>query len=180
MQPEDDDNMDLLADADEFLKDDIAALEELITKAKTEKTDRVFLELAIKAKNLAELYFEGLEGVSEPYLKYKKMAAENYLLVSKKTNFAQAKLMAILMYIQAQDPKKAKKLIEEIVKEREKVGSKKKKTDDIDGVVLEICIDILHDNAKKALERVNKGIYDIDADVKDEIIKTLKRSLELT
>ena len=177
MPLEDEDNLDLISEADEFLQDDITELEELLKNSKVEKTDRAYLAAAIKAKNLADLYFEGLEGTSTRFFQYKRIAAENYLIVSKRANFAQAKLMAIMMYIQAQENKKATSLIDEIVKEKEKGGKKNKKSKDVDNIVLDICIDILHDNGKKALERINKGIYEIDADIKDEIIKTLKYTL---
>ncbi len=78
--------------------------------------------------------------------------------------------MAILMYFQANNFEKARKVFNNIIKKTEK----KKLKNQPDNVIIQICQDILENKTKSAEINIKKGLYDVDTDVQNEISRTFK------
>ncbi len=72
------------ATAESELKEDEAELEGLIILAKASKNPTDILAVAVKAKQLADLYYAALETFSNSFYYYKDLAAEYYLKLAER------------------------------------------------------------------------------------------------
>jgi hypothetical protein len=167
------DNFDELAEADKLLTEDRDKLEEVLKHAKKENQVSLYLDVALKAKLLADLYFEALEDVSSTFSKYKKLAAEYYLKVGSNLKFADAKVMAILMYLQIGNKKKAEKIFKELTKQASKMQDSK----DLDAE-LEVCKYLFHDPLEELEDQINAKSEALDKNFASEIHKTLQYMLK--
>src|SRR6056297_1947197 len=93
----------------EIIEKDQRKLNALMDLASKTKDPNKYLEVAIKAKDLGDLYYEATEEINDKFIKYKEISGKYYYKVAKKSDFHQAYLMAALIYLQAGNEKKAKK-----------------------------------------------------------------------
>jgi hypothetical protein len=157
-------------DAKDILRDDEKELDELIREAQFTHDLNGYLKAAIKATQLADLYFEALDDFSGSYFKHKLDAAEMYEHVAKDKKFINAELMAALMLLQANQSKKAKKIIDNLSKR----SQKGKGSENMDDVVIQICQDILNDKPEKVAEKIKIELYKLDSEIKNEVLRTIK------
>ena len=164
-----------LYDADEILKDDINIIEGLMNQQKKShsKDLNVVIQLAQKSNDLADLYYEAMDGFNERYYHYKLLACLNYETVSKSTDNhnvrMNSRLLSILLYLQAGKPETARKKVM-LLKKKQKFN-KSSELDENLFLVLDLLVDNNLKHAKNAL-RVNKSI--IDEELYDFFQKTLQ------
>jgi hypothetical protein len=168
-EDDDDDDFDALAEADEILAEDIAQLNLVIQRAKNEKEVSLYLDVAIKAKKLADLYYEALEDFSPAFVKYKKLAAENYLKVAKDLKIDNPRLMAGLMYLQINDLHSAEKICNELSKKADK-----KKLEPEIQALLPVCNMLMNSELEDMTSRIYGAISGLDKGLSNEISLTLK------
>lgn len=167
---DDADEVDLEDTADEELKDDIANVEALIIKARAGGSPNDNLQVALKASQLADLYFEALEGISDSFIHYKEVAAEYYQKVGKMSGMQDSDILGVLMYLQANMVDKARHLLNKT----NTMSKKKKGFISPDEVVVSICQELIANKVTETEQKVSQGFYAINEDIKNEVLRTFK------
>jgi hypothetical protein len=156
---------EMLKQAIDMLKEDVEELNNLISEAKKSKEGKAYLDIAIRCKDLADLFYEGLEDFSVKFDEYKSLSAEYYLKVAKSLNFVQANLMAVLLYLQANNLKKAEWVMKKV--------EKGKKRQIIDDNILEITIQLMKGNISAVEKQMSSRAIPID----ENIVKDLELTI---
>lgn len=169
-EEENDENFDDEEEAEELLKEDEAQLKALAIKARAGRIPADNLQVAIKAKDLADLYYEALEKFSDDFYRLKQMAAEYYLKLGTENNIPNADLMAILMFLQANDLTKAKRTLQQLEKAKKKILAKELS----DSVIITLCNDLINGKVIEIDSKIQKGLIEVDKDVQNEITRTIK------
>jgi hypothetical protein len=169
MDEEEDDDFDPITEADEILAEDRDAYLSLTHQAHQEKNPRLYLQAAIKATKLADLYYEALEESSPRFIEYKIAAAEYYLKVADELKMDHAKIMAGMMYLQAGEHKKAEKIYNTVLNRvsRMKANEEEKEMYPIFELLLEKPTPVIE-------KQITNAIKNLDKDIKAEILLTYK------
>lgn len=169
MSGEDEDDFDPLNEADAILSEDREAFELLSRQAHQEKNPRVYLQAAIKANRLADLYYEALEESSPRFIEYKIIAAEYYSKVADELKLDHAKIMAGMMYLQAGDHKKAEKIYATVMNRVSRM-----KANDEEKEIYPIFEILLEKPSPTIEKRLKNSVKDLDKDIKAEILLTYR------
>lgn len=164
------DDLDSEEIADEELKDDIANVEALIIKARAGGSPNDNLQVALKASQLADLYFEALEEISDMFIHYKEVAAEYYQKVGKMSGMQDSDILGVLMYLQANMVDKARHLLNKT----KTIQKKGKGFISPDEIVVSVCQEIITNNVTEAEKKVKDVFYVLNEDIKNEVLRTFK------
>ena len=150
----------------EILEEDKREIGKLVQQAKKTNNPEFSLQAAIKAKDYADLVYEAFEKLTGEFTKYKDIAGKHYYKYAKASDYDYAYSMAMLVYLQGGNKKKAKKALKKL--------NKRSNNQRIDPAVLEILVDVLNDDFLKVKRKLKKNKYDIDDNIEPDIEKLLK------
>ncbi len=138
----------------------------LLQTAKKSKHPEDYLKVAIQAKDYADLAYQAFRKQTKEFMEYKNLAGNYYYKYAKASDFDYAYNMAMLVFLQADNKKKARKALKKLNKR----GTKQR----LDPIVLEILVDVLNGDHKKVYRKFKKHKFDIDENIEPDIKKLLK------